>query len=70
LLRFVRNDTQELQMTSSEITAIAMPKRGLTMTEGKIAGWLKQPRQIFPAGEKRLEKAGDFNRLISRFLQT
>jgi hypothetical protein len=42
---------------------------GLTMTEGKIAGWLKQPRQIFPAGEKRLEKAGDFDRLISRFFQ-
>ena len=47
-----------------------MPKWCLTMTEGKIVGWLKQPGQIFAEGEERLEKAGDFNRLLSRFLQT
>jgi hypothetical protein len=64
LLSFARNDTQELQMTST------MPKWCLTMTEGKIVGWLKQPGQIFAEGEERLEKAGDFNRLLSRFLQT
>ena len=56
-------------MTSSEITAIKMPKSGLTMTEGEIVGWLKQPEQSLAKGEELLEKAGDVNRLISRFLQ-
>ena len=42
-------------MTSSNIPAITMPKLGLTMTEGKIVGWLKQPGQIFAEGEERLE---------------
>ena len=56
-------------MTSSEITAIKMPKWGLTMTEGEIVGWLKQPGQSFAEVEELLEKAGDVNRLISRFLQ-
>jgi len=56
-------------MTSSEITAIKMPKWGLAMTEGEIVGWLKQPGQSFAEVEELIEKAGDVNRLISQFLQ-
>jgi pyruvate dehydrogenase E2 component (dihydrolipoamide acetyltransferase) len=42
-------------MSADAITAITMPKWGLTMTEGKVVGWLKEQGQILTEGEEILE---------------
>ena len=40
---------------ASEITPITMPKFGLAMTEGKVAGWMIAPGKPVKAGDELVD---------------
>src|SRR5204862_560933 len=50
-----RSERRKGSLMSNAITPITMPKWGLTMTEGKILGWLKHEGDSFKPGEELLE---------------